>query len=392
MAKHRHVSGIRSPSVMVAVSTGAGYGRDIVRGVIEYSRRNGPWEFLGQVQPVVDTGVLRRAPQVEGIILEQRSSGLVELARTRQVPVVAVTSPPQGAVTLPMVIPDNRAVGKLAFEHLRSLGHRQFVVYGPRNPVFAADRFEAFMSMADNANLSCVDLRWPTNVRPFDEEQELAWLIERLPDLACPVGIFALSSDHAREVVFACHRLGIMVPEQVAVLGVNDDDVVCELCATPISAIDHGTERIGYEAAALLDRLMQGQEPPDQPIIVPPKTVTIRESTDMLASDDPEVVNALRFIRKHIRQGTTVRDVLEQVSVCRRTLESRFRRVTGRTVYQEITRARIDLACKLLADTDLPIPAISDRCGFNYRTKFSALFKRETGLTPRDYRKAHRVW
>jgi LacI family transcriptional regulator len=181
------------------------------------------------------------------------------------------------------------------------------------------------------------------------------------------------------------------VPEEIAVLGVDDDEAVCELANPPISAIDHGCETIGWEAAKALDRLMRGEAVPLTTVRVDPVRVVVRQSTNTLAIDDPIVVSALQFIQANFAQPITTQDVLDEVQVSRPTLELHFRRVLGHSVHRQITLVRIKHAKELLQATRLELGAISVRCGFSYPSKFSAVFRREVGLSPSAYRERHLI-
>jgi LacI family transcriptional regulator len=162
---------------------------------------------------------------------------------------------------------------------------------------------------------------------------------------------------------------------------------VCELSDPPLSSVAFNPERVGFEAAALLDRLMARRARPREPLLVPPLAVSTRQSTDVLAIDDADVAKAIHYIRRHALEGITVEDILDEVPLSRRALEHRFRRRLGRTPKEEIQRLRLDEAKNLIASTDLPLARISDRLGFHQPAYLSAVFKRETGATPAEYRR-----
>ena len=177
------------------------------------------------------------------------------------------------------------------------------------------------------------------------------------------------------------------MPEEVAVVGADDDAELCELSDPPLSSVTFNPERVGYEAAGLLDRLMARRGGAGKPFLVPPLGVSTRQSSDILAIDDADVAKAIHYIRRHAFEGITVEDVLAEVPLSRRALEHRFRRRLGRTPKQEIRRLRLERAKSLLASTELPLARISDRLGFHQPAYLSAVFRKETGLTPAAYRK-----
>jgi LacI family transcriptional regulator len=176
----------------------------------------------------------------------------------------------------------------------------------------------------------------------------------------------------------------------VAVVGADDDAEVCELSDPPLSSVTFHPERVGTEAAALLDRLMAGRAGPAEPLLVPPLGVSTRQSSDILAIDDADVAKAIHYIRRHAFEGITVEDVLRELPLSRRALEHRFRRRLGRTPKEEIQRLRFEQAKSLLDSTELPVARISDRLGFHQPSYLSAVFKKETGLSPAKYRNRSR--
>jgi LacI family transcriptional regulator len=188
-------------------------------------------------------------------------------------------------------------------------------------------------------------------------------------------------------VLDACQRVDAAVPEAVAVVGVDNDDVFCELCDPPLSSIMTNPQRIGYEAAALLGRLMDGEKPETNDSFVEPIGVHARQSTDVLAVEDSDVAAAMTFIRDHATDGCTVDDVLHHVPLGRSSLERRFRKFLGRSPQAEINRVRIKRIHELLAETDLPLSRIAELVGYEHPEYLSVVFKRETGQTPGQYRR-----
>jgi LacI family transcriptional regulator len=230
--------------------------------------------------------------------------------------------------------------------------------------------------------------------RSYRQRGRLLVLDERLrrwlQALAKPVGIFAGHDVWALQVVEACRFAGLRVPEDIAVVGVDNDDLLCELARPSLSSVIVPAERVGYEAAALLDRLLAGQQPPRQPVFIPPPGVVSRQSSDVLAIEDPVVAQAVRFLRDSAHLPLRVADVLRAVPVSRRALERRFQAVFERGLAAEIRRLRIDKARQLLAESDLPMNRIAERSGFSSQYQLSRAFRREVGTTPTAYRSAAR--
>jgi LacI family transcriptional regulator len=207
--------------------------------------------------------------------------------------------------------------------------------------------------------------------------------VQRLPK---PVGIFASTDIWGVQLAEVCRQTGLRVPEDVALVGVDNDDLLCEVARPSLSSIALPTERIGFEAAALLDRILARERPSLRPRLLPPIGVVARQSSDVLALDDPEVAAAVRFIREHSHTSIGVKDVLRAVTISRRSLERRFQAALDRTVWEEIRRAHLERAKSLLAGTAMPMWAVAEQAGFSDPRQLSVVFRQETGLTPTAYR------
>lgn len=192
-------------------------------------------------------------------------------------------------------------------------------------------------------------------------------------------------------MVEAARDAGFRVPDDVAVIGGYNDDLMSEIATPPLSYVDHFPEHIGYRVAELLARLMKGRKPPRSAILLPPAGVSVRQSTDTLAIDDVDVVDALKFVRDHAHEPITVEDVLDAAPVSRRVLEQRFVKYIGRSPAAEIRRAHLDRAKSLLTRTDLAIPRVAAASGFNHPEVMTRVFRRELGTTPTAYRRRHRI-
>jgi LacI family transcriptional regulator len=282
---------------------------------------------------------------------------------------------------LPMILNDNLAVGRMAAQHLADRGFRHLAYYGVRGERWSELRLQGVESAAKAAKATLAvhpsGGKWEAS-----QERLKRWIL----GLPRPLGLVAANDIHGLRALDACRRAGRAVPEEVAVVGADDDAELCELSDPPLSSVTFNPERVGYEAAALLDGLMSRRSRPGRPLLVPPLGVSTRQSTDILAIDDPDVAKAIHYIRRHAFEGITVEDVLREAPLSRRALEHRFRRRLGRTPKEEIQRLRFDQAKNLLASTELPLARISERLGFHQPAYLSAVFKRETGMTPAAYR------
>ncbi|MCX7935340.1 MAG: substrate-binding domain-containing protein, partial [Planctomycetota bacterium] len=223
-----------------------------------------------------------------------------------------------------------------------------------------------------------------------DSEREKIELLDWLRALGRPAGILAANDVRARKLLDICQSAGIKVPEDVAIVGVDNDPLICLTARPTLSSIALPFERIGYEAAELLDRMMHGEALPEKPIVFPPLGVMARDSTDIVAIEDLVVSRALYFLRQHADKDISMDDVANALGVNRRTLERRFAKQVGRSLHQELTRLRIEISRRLLSETDLPMPDVARRSGLTSATQLSVIFRRETGWTPREYRRRFR--
>jgi LacI family transcriptional regulator len=356
------------------------YCRAVVRGVATVSAQAG-WDCV--IVPA-DPPPLDFAGLVHGVIGYLAEQALADHARKARLPAVDV-SPVRPNPQFPRVATDELAVGRLAAEHLLSLGLSHFGFVGARADYCAQLHERGFVQALASAGLRCHTFH-DGGPRPRATPDPLEQWVRRLPK---PVGVFASSDAYAFELLAVCRKLKAPVPASVAVLGVGNDEVFCELAGPTLSSVALPAQRIGYEGARLLDALMAGRAA-GAPLLLPPEGVVSRRSTDLPALLDADVAAAVRYIRLHVADGLQVSDVLREVQVSRRSLEQRFLKALGRTPAAEIRRAQIDVARRMLADTDEPMARVAAAAGFSNAKQFSASFHNETGLTPRDYRRRAR--
>jgi LacI family transcriptional regulator len=379
------------PRVALIVETSVVYGREIHEGIAAYVRAHRPWSMfveqreLGALPP---RWLSRRA--WDGVISRPTTPALARAFRRMRVPTIDLNDL-HDDLGLPRIRTDDAAVGALAASHLIERGFRRFAFCGFAGEPWAARRRDGFARAvrAAGGEPAAYESRWRGRGTPtWDDDQErLARWLRRLP---LPVGLAACNDLRGQHVLEACRRAGLAVPEHVAVIGVDNEELLCRLSDPPLSTVVPNARRIGYEAAALLDRLIADPAAPAAAeTLVPPSGVVTRQSTDTLAVDDPDVAAALRFIRENACDGIRVTDVLREIPVARSLLERRFRRAVGRSPHAEIRAVQIRRAAQLLAETDVPLKRIAELSGFSHMEYLSYVFKRATGETPRDYRRSH---
>jgi LacI family transcriptional regulator len=381
--------------VAVIVASEKAYHRKILRGIGAYVHEVGNWSLYIEEEP------LHKLPDLndwhgDGIIMSFWIRSLAKAARKPKLPTVGIEG--RGpcydpAWRIPSFSTDDQALGRMGAEHLIERGFTRLAFCGyppaPFTP-WSATRADGFQACAKEHGLPCnIHTGRGTTVQKWITVQhELTMWLESLEK---PVGLMAANDARARHVLEACRAIGLRVPEDVAVLGVDNDEIMCELTDPPLSSIEHGAGSIGYQAAQLLDRLMAGKKAKSLSMLVPPKEVVTRRSTDVLAIADPDVATAMAYIHQNSCRPMRIADVVNQTGISRSTLEARFKTVTGRTIHDEIQRLQIDRARALLATTDLPIKQIAAMTGFAHVHYMTTVFHQSTGWTPAEYRKRVKI-
>ena len=382
------------PRVALLIESSRAYGRGLLLGVAKYVREHGPWSIFLQERSLDDVSPDWLAQwKGDGVIARIENRELARAVSRLGLPAVDLRSLLPG-LKLPSLRTDDVAVAELAAEHLRERGFRHFAFCGFNGADYSDLRRDAFQKWVVRSGHRCQVFQEP--VRPhragtlgFEEhglkyEDHVARWLRQLPK---PVGLMACNDIRGQQVLNACRAIGVAVPDEVAVIGVDNDVVLCELSDPPLSSVVPNTERIGYEAAALLARLMAGQLPPTRPISIAPAGVVTRRSTEVLAIEDRHIATVARFIREHACEGIDVSDVVKVVPLSRSALERRFVKVLGRSPKEQILRVRLDRAKRLLAETEFPLPVVAEKVGFAHPEYLSVIFKRKTGQTPGQFRR-----
>jgi LacI family transcriptional regulator len=290
----------------------------------------------------------------------------------------------------PLVHVDDAAVARLAADHFRERGFRRFAFYGIRGETWSEQRREAFVGyveqFAPRPDVFEIS-RHALQTSPWEGRQDR--LARWLAGLAKPVGLLISSDQRGPDVLEACRRGGVLVPEEMAVVGVDNDEPLCEVCNPPLSSVVPNHYHVGYQAAALLDDLMKGHPTPTETRLIAPQGVITRTSSDALAVDDPLVAAALRFIRAAACNNIGVDSVVQEAGTSRSVLQRRFRLSLGRTIHDQIVSQRIKHAVELITGTELPLATIAEKCGFHHQEYMGAVFKARLGRSPAQVRKRH---
>ncbi len=378
-------------SVALLLETSNAYSRGLLDGIVGFVQRHGAWSvYLPEQERGADPPEWLRRWHGDGIIARIETTEIARAVRRTGLPVVDVSAG-RFLEDIPWFETDDRAIATLAAEHLLERGFRNLAFCGDPGFNWSVWREAQFAECVRNAggqyflhqSIPGSDAHYSWN---RDRKSLLSWL-KKLPR---PVGIMACYDIKAQQLLGICRDEGIAVPEQVAVIGVDNDRRLCELCDPPLSSVVPNSFRTGYEAAALLDRMISGESVTSEGRLIPPTGIRTRQSTDILAIDDPDIAAAIRMIRARAFEGITVLEILKHVPVSRRVFECRFQKLLGRTPHAEILRIRLERCRQLLAETDLTLTDIAEATGFPHVEYLSVTFKRELGQTPREFRRASR--
>jgi len=381
------------PRIALLVETSGGYGRNVLRGIADYSRLNGPWSFYvlprGHEQSLPDMKQWRGT----GIIARIESKAIATAIAAARVPVVSLDADPallasQRAELRPGEVRTNPTTStQLAAQHLLDRGFRSFAFVGVRDQIWSMERQHAFVRIiTEEHHLPCAvfDLSEKTRAHQYGRDQhELGVWLKSLPK---PSGLMTCNDDCGREVLDAALLADVNVPDDIGVVGMDNDEVLCDLCNPPLSSIVPNARRVGYEAATLLHRLMNGERVAPQTILIDPVGIETRQSSDVTAIADRQVAAAIHFIREHAATRITVEDVLRAVPMSRTILERRFKQFLGRTPHDHILRVKMERAKELLASSDMPLAQVAERLGFDHVEYLSVSFKRMLGVTPSQFR------
>jgi LacI family transcriptional regulator len=388
MSKH-------STRIGLVMGYGLDFYRDILRGIKTFAETRPHWVFT-PIAPDARAVRAMRPLRHHGMIAHIFSRELADALIKTEKPVVNVSGVLPD-LPLPRVGVDHVAVGRLAAEHLLDRGFRQFGFVGYADHAFSVGREAGFRATLESTRcrVACYHEPGAANGDPTGLWEWNHGLSRWLTGLPRPVGILASHDPQGVELSEICRQAGLRVPEEVALVGVDNDDLLCELARPSLSSVALPAERVGFEAARLLDGLLTGSRPRRRPegsaLLLPPQGVVIRGSSDILAIKDPDVAAALRFIRQHAHEPIQVKDVLIEVPVSRRTLERRLRAALGRGIWEEIRRVHIDRGKSLLADTDMSMSEVARHAGFSDQRQLSVVFRENVGLTPTAYRRQFRA-
>jgi LacI family transcriptional regulator len=379
------------PRVALIIETSLGSGRDILRGVARYVREHEPWALYHEPH-----GLEQSVPQWlrhwngDGVIARIQNRRIAQELAASGVPVVDVL----GAVPerpFPLVHVDDGAIARMAAAHLLERGLRRFGFFGIEGENWSEQRYSAFC-----AAVSEVDPQVPIYRMPRDSRRRRSWeraehhIARWIAALPKPAGVLICSDQRGTQFLEACRRARVSVPNELAVVSVDNDEPLCEVCLPPLSSVDPGHLQVGYQAAGLLHTLLRGAGAPHKALQVRPLEIVTRLSSDVLAVADERIGLALRLIRDQAPAGVRIDGIARQVGLSRSVLQRRFRLLLHRSIHQEILNVRITHARELLATTELSLAAVAERAGFKHQEYLGAVFRSRVGKTPAQVREEAR--
>ncbi|TWT85159.1 Xylose operon regulatory protein [Planctomycetes bacterium CA13] len=382
-----------TPNVALLIETSRGYGRQMLRGIVRYARLHGPWGFY-----ITPGDFVQALPQMQqwggtGIIARIETQEIADAILETGLPTIALDlteeelKPSHPLSKLSEVSSDSKAAARMAAEHLLERGFQNFAFVGNEERVWSKRREKSFCEAIAEAGFKVNVYNSTRTCSCQNWGQDLPNLSAWLQSLPKPTGTLACNDSRGRDVLEACRTAGINVPEELAVVGVDNDELLCELANPPLSSVAFNAEGTGYQAAALLDRMMQQKQLKPKRLKAKPLHVVTRRSTDIVAIADPDISAALRFIHNHATEPIQVEDVVRHLGISRRKLEVRFQQLIGRTLHAELHRVRMERARRLLAETELPIPKIAESTGYSTPSYFIQVFRSEHDTTPAKYRR-----
>ena len=376
----------RPPRVALLVETTRTYTRELLAGVRRYVAAHGPWSCF------IELRALESGPPPwlknwdgDGILSRTFTQEMADVIAATGLPAVELRATFLKSA-LPFVGMDNRLIGQMVAEHFFDRGYRNFAAYSLHTERFFEERVRNFVTAVEGRGRSCSILPEPISDRAADWEKGQTRLMAWLAELPKPVGVFAANDQLGVRLLDACQRAGIAVPEEVAVVGAENEETLCAFANPPLTSVRFDGATVGFAAAELLARLMRGGARPKGETLFPPKGIVVRASSDEFVINDRLVAHAARMIRENAATGLSVDDLCRKLNASRSTLDRRMKAAINRTPKEEILRVRFREVERLLRETDLTIEAIAEQTGFAYSHYLQAAFKGQYGQTPGEFR------
>lgn len=374
--------------IVLLIETSRSYGRQLIMGIASYSKLHGPWSFYKEPTDLKSSIPHLTNWKPDGIIMRDFmiSDELLKL----NIPTIVSAHNDKYPKHLPVIKTDDEAIAKMASEHFLNKGLKNMAYYGFDRFEWSIGRGKGFLYSNNEAGYVTHMYKQPEKIKNSTWEEEQRLICEWIKGLPKPVGIFTCNDDRGQQILEVCKLLNLKVPEDVSVLGVDNDPLICNLSDPPLSSIFLNNKTAGFKAAEMLDNMIAMKTKKGEQITVSPSHIIQRQSSDGTAINDSDVSQAIFYIRQNAKNKILVDDIVKTSKLNRRTLERRFKQVVNRSIYEEIRRVRIESITKMLLETDLPISEISSFFNFTDVEHISRYFKIEKGIGLREFRKLHR--
>ena len=380
------------PKVILLIERSRSFGRGLLEGIVQYSNLHGPWLFYMKPefyrQGKKKSHKWFRDLDVDGIIAHTWDTDLINSIVNFGLPAIicGLEKPRRNAYRL---LTDESAVGRMAAEYFLERGFKQFAYCGFDDMIWSQQKCHGFKCTLAKSGFGLYVYRQPMAKYLHKADKEQIHIATWLKSLPKPVALMTCNDDRGIDVLAACKITGLKVPEQIAIMGVDNDELICNFSHPQLSSIALSTKRAGYEAAKVLDKLIRGQKlaENEKEVFIHPLHIVTRQSTNIMAIEDQQVAEAVNFIHKNSREMLQVKDVAEAVGLSRRALEQRFRKVLSRSVHEEIKYNRVNLMANMLIGTNLSLSQIAGLLGYPDTSNISHYFKQKKGISPSDYRR-----
>jgi len=381
--------------ILILLNVQGAYDRSVLKGILNYARFNTSWIFLREA-PYYK--LQKNKENLIRQIIKWQPDGIIMCENSSTDEIISLNIP---TIISPFtkifpqvinIVADDYAIGEMGAEYFLDKKYKHFAYYGTKDSFWSIERKKAFVLTLKKKGFNVSCLESSSENKNFNWEYEPYNIADWLKQLPLPLALMSCADDWSQLVVEAAKILKLRIPEDIAVLGVDNDELICELSNPPLSSIKQDSEIIGFESAYLLDQIIRGKKVPVKNIVGAPINIYVRQSTDILAVTDANLIKALNFIKENAaKRPINVDDVVKVTHLSRRVLEKKFKQVIGSSIGNKIKSIRIYSICEKLLNTNLSIEEIAYVMGFNSCANFSSYFRREKKVSPSVYRNMHSI-
>lgn len=382
------------PTVLLAMDKTRAASTKILRGIAAYLRHNGPWKIHTAPPFYQQTAKHQNPLQLSGHHIDGIITHITEDPQVRK---ILASNLPAVVIPIKKYVPELSNIteqwaqtAKMAADHLLGLGLKHFAFYsGSDDLLWSSQRRKHFCAVIQKAGFEVSTYLSPSPIAANSWDTQMPLLVDWLNALPKPIGILAWNDERGQDLIDGCIAANIRVPDEVAVLGMDNDELVCDLSPVPLSSIVFNHEKVGYEAASLLHKMIKQKKIIRRDLPIQPLYIVTRRSTDILKIDDDDLAAAIKFIRDNTGRNLTVKEVVDHLCVSQRTLQKKFRKFQARPLHDEIRFHRVERICRMLEETNLSVSQIAAMLDFSEVSDLNRCFKKIKSLTPLAYRKKY---